>query len=86
MFSSKILGITSEAPQKLDSLSKLWLTHVDNDFDRNDEILLTRTAALVTPVQENNENILMKRTLLSNLVPLLCQNALDSKKLQLCER
>ncbi|CAF1490608.1 unnamed protein product, partial [Didymodactylos carnosus] len=71
---------------KLDSLSKLWLTHVDNDFDRNDEILLTRTAALVTPVQENNENILMKRTLLSNLVPLLCQNALHSKKLQLCER
>ncbi|CAF0900518.1 unnamed protein product, partial [Didymodactylos carnosus] len=59
---------------KLDSLPKLWLTYVDNDFDRNDELLLTRTAALVTLVQENNENILMKRTLLSNL---LCERYIN---------
>ncbi|CAF5063329.1 unnamed protein product, partial [Rotaria sp. Silwood1] len=55
-------------------------------FDQNDEILLTRVAMthklLLHNINEDTENRNIKQTLLADLVTQLCQNALNSKKLQ----
>jgi hypothetical protein len=75
--------------------SKIWLNQLNNQikedtFDQNDEIFLTRVATtyklLLHNISENVENKDLKEKLLSDLVTQLCQNALNSKKLQLCDR
>ena len=78
-----------QTPEKL---KKFWLNPSTNPidenlFDRNDEIFLTRVAitekCLLHPSLNQQEN---SQTLLADLLTRLCQNAFDSKKLQLCER
>jgi hypothetical protein len=75
--------------------SKIWMNQLNNQikedlFDLHDEILLTRVAAthklLLHNLHQDTENQEIKQTLLADLVTQLCQNALDSKKLQLCDR
>ncbi|CAF5039805.1 unnamed protein product, partial [Rotaria sp. Silwood1] len=72
-------------------LSKIWMNQFNNQikedmFDQNDEILLTRVAMthklLLHNINEDTENRNIKQTLLADLVTQLCQNALNSKKLQ----
>ncbi|CAF0715627.1 unnamed protein product [Adineta steineri] len=76
-------------------LSKIWLNQINNlikedIFDHNDEILLTRVATtqklLLHNINQDKENQDIKQTLLADLITQLCQNALDCKKLQLCDR
>ncbi|CAF1500441.1 unnamed protein product, partial [Rotaria magnacalcarata] len=76
-------------------LLKIWFNQVHNQikedmFDENDEILLTRVAMthklLLHNINEDTEHRTIKQTILADLVTNLCQNALDSKKLQLCDR
>ncbi len=72
-------------------LSKIWINQWNNQikediFDHNDEILLTRVAMteklLLHNINHDKENRDIKQTLLADLITQLCQNALDSKKLQ----
>ncbi|CAF1289857.1 unnamed protein product [Rotaria sordida] len=81
--------------QNPEILSKIWMNQFHNQiredlFDQNDEILLTRVAIthklLLHNINEDIENQNIKQTLLADLVTQLCRNALDSKKLQLCDR
>ncbi|CAF0938650.1 unnamed protein product [Adineta ricciae] len=75
-----------------DILSNIWKnqanTQIKEDlFDHNDELLLTRVALTHKLVLHNLQvNPETKQTLFVNLVTQLCQNALESKKLQLCDR
>jgi len=75
--------------------SKIWLNQFNNQlkedmFDQNDEILLTRVATthklLLHNIEQDTETQDIKQRLLSDLITQLCENALDSKKLQLCDR
>jgi hypothetical protein len=67
------------------NLSKIWMNNPINEdlFDQNDEIFLTRVATtnklLLHNIHEDHD---VKQGLLADLVTQLCQNALDSKKLQ----
>jgi hypothetical protein len=72
-------------------LSQIWNNQLNNQikedlFDQNDEILLTRVAItqklLLHNINQDLENRDIKQTLLADLITQLCQNALDSKKLQ----
>lgn len=82
------IAINHQTPQVL---SKIWMNQQNNPisdslFDQNDEIFLTRVAAteklLLHPTDGEQEDLDVKQTLLADLVTQLCQNALDSKKLQ----
>lgn len=77
--------------QNSEILTKIWMNQNDNSikqgiFDQNDEILLTRVALtqklLLHNITEDKIQQNIKQTLLADLVTQLCQNALDSKKLQ----
>ncbi|UJR28997.1 hypothetical protein I4U23_010215 [Adineta vaga] len=82
------ITINYENPQ---ILSKIWKNPLNNHlFDHNDEILLTRIAItqklLLHNIHQNSENREIKQTIFVDLITQLCQNALESKKLQLCDR
>lgn len=77
--------------QNPEILSAIWINQFYNQmrediFDENDEILLTRVATthklLLHKVDEDNTKQDVKKKLFADLVTQLCQNALDSKKLQ----
>lgn len=70
---------------KKQSLSKLWNNQIiDDRFDENDEILLTRLTLTQKLLINNHDEI--KQTLCANILTQLCENAFQSKKFQLCER
>jgi hypothetical protein len=71
--------------QTPENLSKIWINNpIEDDlFDQNDEIFLTRVTTINKLLLNNiHEDQDIKQTLLADLVTQLCQNALDSKKLQ----
>ena len=77
--------------QQPEILSKLWIAPFpqraqENVFDQNDELLLTRIAITHAFFLHRKDNETKQRavqqTLLADLVSQICQNALDSNKLQ----
>ena len=69
--------------QTPENLVKIWINNpIQEDlFDQNDEIFLTRVTTTKKLLLHNDDQD-VKQELLADLTTQLCQNALDSKKLQ----